>query len=132
MRLLLVHPSSLMYSEIFLRLEPLGLERAAGAARDAGHEVRVVDLQVLSRADLATEMARSSLANRHLAQLPGQHPGGDRDLGGGHSVWFIAEDVLNQAAGSVDAIVRGTGARPPSARCLRRSAPAAWTPSRAW
>ncbi|MEU9653935.1 hypothetical protein AB0E00_34265, partial [Streptomyces sp. NPDC048110] len=27
MRLLLVHPSALMYSEIFLRLEPLGLER---------------------------------------------------------------------------------------------------------
>ena len=46
MRLLLVHPSPLMYSEIFLRLEPLGLERVAGAAREAGHEVRVVDLQV--------------------------------------------------------------------------------------
>ncbi len=29
MRLLLVHPSALMYSEIFLRLEPLGLERVA-------------------------------------------------------------------------------------------------------
>ena len=37
MRLLLVHPSALMYSEIFLRLEPLGLERVAGAAHDAGH-----------------------------------------------------------------------------------------------
>jgi magnesium-protoporphyrin IX monomethyl ester (oxidative) cyclase len=40
MRLLLVHPSSLMYSEIFLRLEPLGLERVAAAAREAGHERR--------------------------------------------------------------------------------------------
>ena len=29
MRVLLVHPSALMYSEIFLRLEPLGLERVA-------------------------------------------------------------------------------------------------------
>ena len=29
MRVLLVHPSPLMYSEIFLRLEPLGLERVA-------------------------------------------------------------------------------------------------------
>jgi hypothetical protein len=57
MRLLLVHPSSLTYSEIFLRLEPLGRERAAGAAREAGHEVRLVDLQVLSRADLAAELA---------------------------------------------------------------------------
>jgi hopanoid C-3 methylase len=31
MRVLLVHPSALMYSEIFLRLEPLGLERVAAA-----------------------------------------------------------------------------------------------------
>ena len=62
MRLLLVHPSSLMYSEIFLRLEPLGLERVAGAARAAGHEVRVVDLQVFSRADLMGEAASSGPA----------------------------------------------------------------------
>ena len=33
MRVLLVHPSPLMYSEIFLRLEPLGLERVAQAVR---------------------------------------------------------------------------------------------------
>jgi hypothetical protein len=46
-----------MYSEIFLRLEPLGPEWVAGAAQEAGHEVRVVDLQVLSRADLAAELA---------------------------------------------------------------------------
>ena len=32
MRVLLVHPSPLMYSEIYLRLEPLGLERVAAAA----------------------------------------------------------------------------------------------------
>jgi magnesium-protoporphyrin IX monomethyl ester (oxidative) cyclase len=56
MRLLLVHPSSLMYSEFFLRLEPLGVERVAGAAREAGHEVRVMDLQVFSHADLAAEL----------------------------------------------------------------------------
>ncbi|MFK4804208.1 cobalamin B12-binding domain-containing protein, partial [Streptomyces sp. MPA0124] len=52
----LVHPSALMYSEIFLRLEPLGLERVAGAAREAGHEVRVVDLQVLPVARLRDEV----------------------------------------------------------------------------
>jgi len=34
MRVLLVHPSPLMYSELYLRLEPLGLERVA--ALDAG------------------------------------------------------------------------------------------------
>ncbi|MBB5797719.1 hypothetical protein HDA41_005683 [Streptomyces caelestis] len=39
-RVLLAHPSALTHSETFLRLEPLGLERVAGAAREAGHEAR--------------------------------------------------------------------------------------------
>ena len=56
MRTLLVHPSGLMYSEIFLRLEPLGLERVAGAPREAGHQVRLLDLQVFSRDELAREL----------------------------------------------------------------------------
>lgn len=45
-RVLLVHPSPLMHSELFLRLEPLGLERVASAVRAGGHEVEMVDLQV--------------------------------------------------------------------------------------
>ena len=52
MRVLLVHPSALMYSEIFLRLEPLGLERVASALLDAGHDVRMVDLQVYREQEL--------------------------------------------------------------------------------
>ena len=50
MRVLLVHPSALMYSEIFLRLEPLGLERVATALQADGHDVRLVDLQVYRQA----------------------------------------------------------------------------------
>src|SRR5215813_316399 len=46
MRLLAVHPSALMYARIYLRLEPLGLELVAAAARRAGHEGRLIDLQV--------------------------------------------------------------------------------------
>ncbi len=46
MKVLLVHPSALMYSEIYLRLEPLGLERVAQAIRSAGHDVRLLDLQI--------------------------------------------------------------------------------------
>src|SRR4030095_796409 len=42
MRVLLVHPSPLMYSELYLRLEPLGLERVAAAIRAAGHQGRAV------------------------------------------------------------------------------------------
>jgi hopanoid C-3 methylase HpnR len=123
MRLLLVHPSCLLYSEIFLRLEPLGLERVAGAAREAGHEVRVVDLQVFTRADLSAELASFrpealGISLNYLANVPEaieisalakQAVPGCFVFFGGHSVSFIAEDVLAQAGGSVDAVVRGEG-----------------------
>ena len=51
MKVLAVHPGPLMYTKIYLRLEPLGLELAAAAVRDAGHEVALIDLQVESHAD---------------------------------------------------------------------------------
>jgi hypothetical protein len=35
-----------MYSKIYLRLEPLGLELVAAAVQQGGHEVRLLDLQV--------------------------------------------------------------------------------------
>src|SRR5215469_16436686 len=35
-----------MYTKVFLRLEPLGLELVGQAVRRAGHEVRLIDLQV--------------------------------------------------------------------------------------
>ena len=44
MKVLFVHPSPLMYSEVYLRLEPLGLELVAQSARKAGHEVRLLDV----------------------------------------------------------------------------------------
>ena len=59
MRVLLVHPSALMYSEIFLRLEPLGLERVAAALIADGHEVRLIDLQVYRHGDLRKLVASS-------------------------------------------------------------------------
>ena len=51
MKILAVHPSSLMYTKIFLRLEPLGIELIAAELRRAGHEVRLIDLQVERHAD---------------------------------------------------------------------------------
>src|SRR5262249_60813616 len=57
MRVLLVHPSALMYSELYLRLEPIGLERVAAALRAAGHDVRVLDLQIFTHDDYRTELA---------------------------------------------------------------------------
>jgi hypothetical protein len=46
MKLLAVHPSCLMYSKIYLRLEPLGVELVAAASRRAGHEVRLINISV--------------------------------------------------------------------------------------
>jgi hopanoid C-3 methylase len=51
MKLLFVHPGPLMYTKVFLRLEPLGLELVAAAARKAGYSVQIIDLQVESHAD---------------------------------------------------------------------------------
>lgn len=56
MRVLLVHPNPLMYSELFLRLEPLGMERVAAAVRAAGHDIRLLDLQIFTHADLRREL----------------------------------------------------------------------------
>ncbi|MEV5336056.1 hopanoid C-3 methylase HpnR [Streptomyces werraensis] len=123
MRLLLVHPSALMYSEIFLRLEPLGLERVAGAAREAGHEVRVVDLQVLSVRRLRDEVRSFrpealGISLNYLANIPEAIRLAERvkeELPdcfvflGGHSVSFVAQEVIEQAKGAVDAVVRGEG-----------------------
>lgn len=123
MRVMLVHPSALMYSEIFLRLEPLGLERVAAAARDAGHQVRVVDLQVLSHRLLDAELRSFApealgISLNYLANVPEAIAIARRAKAvapgcfvffGGHSVSFIADHVLKQAGGAVDAIVRGEG-----------------------
>src|SRR6516165_3672366 len=51
MKALFVHPGPLLYTNVFLRLEPLGLELVAEAARRARHAVRIIDLQVESHAD---------------------------------------------------------------------------------
>jgi magnesium-protoporphyrin IX monomethyl ester (oxidative) cyclase len=121
MRTLLVHPSGLMYSEIFLRLEPLGLERVAGAARAAGHEVRLLDLQVFSPDELARELRGFApeavgFSLNYLASVPevidlahavkAARPDSFVFVGG-HSVSFIARHVLDQAGGAIDAIVQG-------------------------
>ena len=123
MRTLLVHPSGLMYSEIFLRLEPLGLERVAGAARAAGHQVRLLDLQVFSRDEMARELRDFApdavgFSLNYLANVPevidlARAVKAARPdcfvFAGGHSVSFIARHVLDQAEGVIDAIVRGEG-----------------------
>jgi len=43
-----------MYTKIYLRLKPLGLEMVGQAARQAGHDVRLIDLQVETWKDYLT------------------------------------------------------------------------------
>ena len=56
MKILLVHPSALLYAEVYLRLEPLGMECVGAAARAAGHEVRLLDLQVFPQSQFEREL----------------------------------------------------------------------------
>jgi magnesium-protoporphyrin IX monomethyl ester (oxidative) cyclase len=123
MNVLLVHPSPLMYSEIYLRLEPLGLERVAQALRAAGHRVRLLDLQIFRHADYFLELQEFQphavgFSLNYLANVPEvidlavatkqRLPHGFVFVGG-HSASFIADELLAQAAGAIDCVVRGEG-----------------------
>ena len=123
MRVLLVHPSALLYSEVYLRLEPLGMECVAGAIERAGHEVRLIDLQVFKHGDFERELnafapdalgfSVNYLANVpeviDLARLARQRLTNCFIFCGGHSISFIAQEVLQHAGGAIDAIVQGEG-----------------------
>jgi magnesium-protoporphyrin IX monomethyl ester (oxidative) cyclase len=123
MRVLLVHPSALMYSEIFLRLEPLGLERVAAALLAAGHDVKLTDLQVYSHADLTRQLREFQpeavgFSLNYLANVPEvvDLAKGVKALipgclvfAGGHSVSFVAEQVLSHAGGAIDVILKREG-----------------------
>src|SRR5437660_1262273 len=123
MRVLLVHPSPLMYSEVYLKLEPLGLERVAQALRAAGHEVRLLDLQIFSHKDYVRELdtfkpRAVGFSLNYLANVPEvlELAGATRSRrpetfisAGGHSASFITGELLEHAAGALDCIVRGEG-----------------------
>ena len=123
MKTLFVHPSSLMYSEIYLRLEPLGLELVAVAAQQAGHEVRLLDLQASRHADFfrmldSFKPEAVGFSLNYLANIPEVV-----DLAietrrrlpecfifaGGHSASFTAKEILEHAGGAIDCVVRGEG-----------------------
>lgn len=123
MRVLLVHPSALLYSELYIRLEPLGLERVGAAAIAAGHDVRMLDMQTDPREEWYAELrdwrpdAIGFCAN-YLANIPEVVDMAKEArvalpesfvFVGGHSVSFIARDVLAHGEGAIDVVVRGEG-----------------------
>jgi hopanoid C-3 methylase len=122
-KVLFVHPGCLMHSEIFLRLEPLGLELVAASARRVGHAVRLLDLQVVRRGEYFRQLDRwrpdavgfslnylanvpevLDLARRTRRLLPGCFL-----FAGGHSASFVAPQLLAHAPGALDCVVRGEG-----------------------
>jgi hopanoid C-3 methylase HpnR len=123
MKVLLVHPSPLMYSEIYLRLEPLGMERVAAAVRAAGHEVRILDLQVFRNKEFvaliedfrpdAVGFSLNYLANvPEVIDLARQVRSLLRQCFvfiGGHSASFIANELLEHGQGAIDCVIRGEG-----------------------
>src|SRR5437762_329228 len=123
MRVLLVHPSALMYSELYLRLEPLGLERVAAAVRAAGHDVRLLDLQIFTHDDYRRELVEFKpeavgFSLNYLANVPEVIDLAKETrrrapdcfiMVGGHSGSFIAPELLEHRAGAIDCVVRGEG-----------------------
>lgn len=123
MKLLAVHPSALMYTKVFLRLEPLGLEIVAGAARDHGHDVRIFDLQVEKHKDywkMLEEFQPDAVCygGNYLANIPEiidlaratrRRLPNSLIFVGGHSASFIAQEILEQARGAINCILKGEG-----------------------
>ncbi len=112
-----------MYSRVFLRLEPLGLELVAEAARQRGHQVRLLDLQAASHAEYrkildewrpdAVAFAVNYLANVpeviDLATETKQRLPGCYVAVGGHSASFTANELLEHAQGAIDCVLKGEG-----------------------
>ncbi|HVE10233.1 MAG TPA: hopanoid C-3 methylase HpnR [Paraburkholderia sp.] len=123
MKVLAVHPSGLMYTRVFLRLEPLGLETVAAVIREAGHEVRLIDLQVETHRDLDRWIRDWQpdvvcFSGNYLANIPeiidlakaikAKRPDCFVFVGG-HSVSFTAADILRHAEGAIDCVLKGEG-----------------------
>lgn len=123
MKFLAVHPGPLLYTKVFLRLEPLGLELVANEARRAGHQVRLIDLQAddhsayfeliedwrpdavaFSCNYLANVPEIVDLAKATKARLPHCFV-----FVGGHSASFTAREFLVHGAGTIDCVLRGEG-----------------------
>lgn len=123
MRVLFVHPGPLLYTRVFLRLEPLGLELVAEAARRAGNAVRIIDLQVESHNDYHRMIAEwrpdfIAFSCNYLANVPEIV-----DLSkqtkialprcficvGGHSASFTAHAIVEHGEGAVDCVLKGEG-----------------------
>jgi hopanoid C-3 methylase len=123
MKLLLVHPGPLMYTRIFLRLEPLGLEIVGETARRGGHDVRLIDLQIETHAAYhslcaAYQPDAIAFSCNYLANIPEIIDlakatklvlPGTAIIVGGHSASFVASEMLMHGEGAIDCVLKGEG-----------------------
>jgi hopanoid C-3 methylase len=122
-RVLGVHPGPLLYTKVFLRLEPLGLELVAQAARQAGHAVRLIDLQVEDHRSYfrliggwrpqAVAFSCNYLANvPEIVDLAKATKARFPEIFicvGGHSASFTASAIIGHAEGAIDCVLTGEG-----------------------
>src|SRR5438270_8241931 len=123
MRVLAVHPGPLMYTKIFLRLEPLGLELVAAAARECGHAVKLIDLQVENHSAFfrlidAWRPEVIAFSCNYLANIPeivdlskaakARLPRTVISVGGPRAS-FVGRPRLGPGGGEVDCVLRGEG-----------------------
>src|SRR5262245_11629224 len=123
MRVLFVHPGPLLYTKVFLQLEPLGMELVAQAARRAGHTIRLIDLQVESHAAyhrLVAEWRPDLIAFscNYLANVPEIVDLAKETKAvlpraficvGGHSASFTAHAIVEHGEGAIDCVLKGEG-----------------------
>jgi len=122
-KILLVHPSGLMYSEVYLRLEPLGLELIAEACRRSGFAARLLDLQASRHKDYFRTMEEwrpeaVGFSLNYLANVPEVIDLAKATrarwpetfvFAGGHSASFVAREIVEHGAGAIDCVVKGEG-----------------------
>ncbi len=123
MKILAVHPGGLFYTNLFQCLEPLGLELVAQVARQAGHHVKLIDLQVEPQKDYfklldtwqpdVVAISGNYLANFpeiiDMAKVTKKIVPGCYIVVGGHSASFIPEELLIHAKGAIDCVLKGEG-----------------------
>jgi hopanoid C-3 methylase HpnR len=123
MKLLFVHPGPLLYTRVFLRLEPLGLELVAEAARVAGHNAKLIDLQVESHESYRRLIAEwqpdfIAFSCNYLANVPEIVDLAKETKAllpacficvGGHSASFTARAIVEHGEGAIDCVLKGEG-----------------------
>ncbi len=117
MKVLLINPgASNIYSKVEANLPPLGIAYLAAVAREGGHNIKVVDLNVEKKAlentdlnyfdiiGITTDTPRYYEALRIAKEIKKT---GKLIVMGGYHVTFLDEEVLS--TGYVDVVVRGEG-----------------------